>query len=337
MVETMLHGNGEQWRRRLGCVRQYVAALAVGLLTLWQVHVAASAAWADAEQSMHRLSEAVTQTPHDGMPPSVLSDSEIAELTALVKTRYKTLVGGELSDAQAAVLVGQLSGIIGRGQSVQTLLKASSQPSLQAVPSDLQAGTYPSGVIFYPGLLLQSEFWNNETATSQSLSGKHVVVGGTVRRSGSEPYASDGDFAKAAERLPSVSIDGFVGYLSDPAFDLGLLTPGKIVHLYCHDIRKGSFAVQGMCRVLYSGTAVGGKLRPDYTNNELRAQLHTPARQLPRGILPGPLFRQTPAPGMPGTPSPRVPQIQAPSAPAMNPSYQAPSGAGTLFKPAPSK
>lgn len=251
----------------------------LGLFCLVMLGLFLADVQASPKESMDKLA-ASCQNPSQ-MPKVTLSDTEIDELTVYIKTVYKEKQGQDITDKQAAVFVGQMSGMMGMAEYLKTAFGGGnarqSTPPAQAESS--KEKVLPSGVLSIHADALRKQFDQNQFAAEKAFADKNAVITGVVRTVEMGTYFKDGKFVSGAPKAPLIRLKGgFTGYFLQDSFDFSQLQPEDAVNLYCNTIQYANLNVQGVCQVVAAYKAKDGKYQPIYQNDTLQTMLAAPAK-----------------------------------------------------------
>ena len=250
-----------------------------GLLCLGMLGLFSEAAQASPKESMDKLA-ASCQNPSQ-MPKVSLSDAEIDELTAYIKTVYKEKQGKDITDKQAAVFVGQMSGMMGMAEHLKTAFgrgnaRQSADPEQEASSKEK---VLPSGVLSIHADALRKHFDQNQFAAEKMFADKNALIIGVVRTVEKGTYFKDGKFASGAPKAPLIRLKGgFTGYFLQGSFDFSQLQPEDAVNIYCNNIQYANLNIQGTCQVVAAYRVKDGQYQPTYENEPLQTMLATPAK-----------------------------------------------------------
>lgn len=249
-----------------------------GLFCLGMLCLFSATAQASPKDSMDKLA-ASCQNPSQ-MPKVALSDAEIDELTAYIKTVYKEKQGQDITDKQAAVFAGQMSGMMGMAEHLKTAFgrggaRSSSAP--EAAPQ--KEKVLPSGVLSIHADALRKKFDQNQFAAEKAFADKSALISGVVRTVEMGTYFKDGKFASGAPKAPIIRLKGgFIGYFLQDSFDFSQLQPEDAVNIYCDNIQYVNLNIQGTCQVVATYRVKDGQYQPTYKNEPLQTMLAAPAK-----------------------------------------------------------
>lgn len=249
-----------------------------GLLCLGMLGLFSAAVQASPKESMDKLA-AACRNPSQ-MPKVALSDAEIDELTAYIKTVYKEKEGKDLTDKQAAVFIGQMSGMMGMAEHLKTAFGrggARSSSASEAAPQ--KEKVLPSGVLSIHADALRKKFDQNQFAAEKMFMDKNVLINGVVRTVEMGTYFKDGKFVSGAPKAPLIRLKGgFTGYFLQDSFDFSQLQPEDAVNIYCSNIQYVNLNIQGTCQVAAAYRIKDGQYHTTYKNEPLQMMLATPTK-----------------------------------------------------------